>query len=64
MRLHGNTVLGEGSLGGDVVRAIRWFGIAPESAYPGRRYGGERHDHSELHAVLRGALDGVIENRQ
>jgi bleomycin hydrolase len=64
VRLHGSTVFGEGSLGGDVMRAVRLYGIVPESAYPGRRYGGERHDHSELQAVLRGALDGVVGNRQ
>jgi bleomycin hydrolase len=38
------------------------YGIVPEAAYPGRRYGGQRHDHSELQSVLRGALDALVEN--
>lgn len=63
VRLHGNTVLGQGSLGQDVLRAVKLYGIMPEAAYPGRRYGAERHDHSELHGVLRGALDALVENR-
>ncbi|MEE9132420.1 MAG: C1 family peptidase [Gemmatimonadota bacterium] len=64
VRLHGNTVLGQGSLGQDVIRVVRLYGVMPEDAYEGRRYGTDLHDHSELHAVLRGALDGLIQNRQ
>ncbi len=63
VRLHGNTVFGPGSLGQDVIRAIRLYGMVPEEVYPGRRYGAEQHDHSELQAVLRGSMDGVIKTR-
>jgi len=63
VRLHGNTVLGQGSLGQDVLRAVKLYGLVPEAAYPGRRYGAERHDHSELHGMLRGALDALVESR-
>lgn len=63
VRLHGNTVFGPGSLAQDVLRVVRLYGVVPEDAYAGRRYGGEQHDHSELQAVLSGALDGVIETR-
>jgi bleomycin hydrolase len=63
VRLHGNTVFGPGSLGQDVMRAIRLYGTVPEDVYSGRRYGAELHDHSELHSVLSGAMDGVIKAR-
>ena len=39
------------------------YGFVPEAAYPGRRYGAELHDHSELHGLLRGALEALVENR-
>lgn len=64
VRLHGNTVFGAGSLGQDVLRAIRRYGVMPESAYPGRRYGAEQHDHSELHRVLAGYVEALIDGRQ
>jgi bleomycin hydrolase len=57
-------VFGPGSLGQDVIRVIRRYGVVPEDVYPGRRYGAELHDHSELHAVLTGAIDAVISRRQ
>lgn len=64
VRLHGNTVLGQGSLGQDVLRAVKLHGMVPETAYQGRRYGAKRHDHSELHGLLRGALDAIVDNGQ
>jgi bleomycin hydrolase len=63
VRLHGNATLGEGSLGGDVMRALGQYGAVPEEAYPGRRYGAEQHDHGELFAVLEGAADAVVGRR-
>ena len=64
VRLHGNTALGEGSLGGDVFRAVREYGAVPESVYPGRRYGGDRHDHGELIVLVRAAADALVERRE
>ncbi|MGD8727158.1 MAG: C1 family peptidase [Gemmatimonadales bacterium] len=64
VRLHGTAAMGQGSLGGDVLRALRLYGVVPEAAYPGRRYGAEEHDHSEMHSVLRGASDALVEARQ
>ncbi|NIM52478.1 MAG: aminopeptidase [Gemmatimonadales bacterium] len=63
VRLHGNTTLGQGSLAGDVIRAVRLYGAVPEALYSGRQYGKERHDHAELHAVLKGAVDAVVKTR-
>jgi bleomycin hydrolase len=64
VRLHGNTVFGQGSVAGDVFRAVRLYGFVPESVYVGRRYGGERHDHSELQGVLQAALTALVGNGQ
>jgi bleomycin hydrolase len=63
VRLHGNATLGEGSVGGDVLRGIREFGAVPEDAYPGRRYGAEQHDHGELFTVLEAAAEAVVSRR-
>ncbi len=61
VRLHGNTTIGQGSLGGDVFRAVREYGAVPEEVYPGRRYGAERHDHGELFALVQAAADALVE---
>ncbi len=61
VRMHGRAALGQGSLAQDVTRAIGLYGLVPESVYPGRRYGAEQHDHSELHTVLKGAVDALVE---
>ncbi len=63
VRMHGSAALGQGSLGGDVLRAVRLFGIVPEAAYQGRRYGAEEHDHGELHGMLKAAADALVGQR-
>jgi bleomycin hydrolase len=64
VRLHGNATLGEGSVGGDVMHAVRAYGVVPEGAYPGRRYGSEQHDHGELFGLLHGAAEALVSQRQ
>lgn len=64
VRLHGNATLGEGSVGGDVMHAVRAYGVVPEAVYPGRRYGAEQHDHGELFALLHGAAEALVSQRQ
>jgi len=61
VRMHGSAAMGEGSVAGDVMRAVRLFGIVPEAVYPGIRYGGQRHDHSELYAVLKASADQLVD---
>jgi bleomycin hydrolase len=63
LRYHGSAGLGQGSLAGDVMRAVRLYGIVPEGVYPGHEYGGEGHDHSELHRVLKASADALLESR-
>ena len=64
VRLHGSTALGQGSLAGDVIRAIRKYGAVPQEVYEGRRYGAPGHDHSELFALVQAAADALVERRQ
>jgi len=64
VRLHGSAALGQGSLAGDVIRAIRKYGAVPQEVYEGRRYGSPGHDHSELFAMVQAAADALVERRQ
>jgi len=63
VRMHGNATLGSGGLSGDVMRAVREFGVVPESVYNGEPYGATKHNHIEMDAVLKASLDAVINNR-
>lgn len=64
VRLHGNTVFGPGSLGGDALYVVRHYGLVPEIVYDGVIEGGKGHNHSELHSVLEGMLGNVVKNGQ
>jgi len=59
VRMHGNANLGPGGAFHDVTNVIREFGIVPESVYPGNPMAGNKHDHSELDAALKGFLDVI-----
>lgn len=63
VRYHGKTQFGEGSLSGDLLRIVRDHGMMPNSAFPGLLAGQSKHDHQEMDAVLKGALDGLVKNR-
>ena len=56
----GKANFSEGSLSHDVIRTIDRFGFVPERVYPGREEMTQPHDHGELVAVLKGALDALI----
>lgn len=62
VRMHGHTNLGPGGAFHDATNVIREYGIVPEEAYPGNPMAGNKHDHSELDAVLKGFLDVVVKN--
>ncbi|MFO7769632.1 MAG: C1 family peptidase [bacterium] len=63
VRMHGNNRFGPGALGHDVFYTIRDHGIVPEEDYPGLWEYEEAHNHSELHRVLTGYVDGVLGGR-
>ncbi|MCR9171492.1 MAG: C1 family peptidase [bacterium] len=61
VRLDGKTNFGQGGEFHDIPAVIEEFGVVPQSAYDGLNYGLEKHNHSEMYNVLKGAMDGVIQ---
>lgn len=60
VRLDGKTNFGEGGEFHDIPAVVEEFGVVPQEAYDGLNYGSEKHNHSEMYKVLKGAMDGVI----
>ena len=58
----GKAQFSEGGLAHDVFNSVEDYGLVPESAYSGLNGGEERHNHSELVAVLKGMLNVYIDN--
>jgi bleomycin hydrolase len=64
VRMHGTANFGQGGALHDIPYVIEKYGIMPLEAYKGLDYGLENHNHSEMEAILKGILDGVIANKQ
>ena len=60
IRYHGLTNFGDGGQAHDVMIALEKFGAVPEEVYPGRKSSEEKHNHSEMIAVLKASMDAVI----
>ncbi len=60
----GKANFSQGSLSHDLIRVAKRHGIVPESIYSGKLEGEEKHDHSEMEAVLKGMLDGVLKRKR
>ena len=58
----GKAQFSEGGLGHDVINSVEKFGLVPESIFSGLQIGEEKHNHSELIAVLKSMLDTYIKN--
>ncbi len=59
----GKAQLSEGGLAHDVLNAVRLHGLVPTEAYTGLvDVGTDRHDHSELIAVLRSVAETYVDN--
>ena len=58
----GKAQFSEGGLAHDVINSIAQYGLVPETAYSGLTTGSEKHNHSEMIAVLKGMLDVYITN--
>lgn len=63
-RTDGNTNFDEGGAFHDIPWVISRFGVVPESVFTGLNYGSEKHTHAELAAVLKGAMQGVLDARE
>lgn len=64
VRMHGLTNFSQGGAFHDIPHVINKYGIMPQEAYQGLNYGLDKHNHSEMEAVLKGMLDAVIKNKQ
>lgn len=62
IRYHGLFNFGPGGQAHDVTNVVKEFGMVPEEVYPGINYGSDKHDHSELDAVLEGMLKAVVKS--
>jgi bleomycin hydrolase len=65
VRMHGKNNFGQGGAFWDIPYVINNHGIVPEEIYSGKNYGGgEKHNHSELEAVLLAFVKTITENPQ
>lgn len=64
VRMHGKSNFGQGGAFHDIPYVIQKYGIMPEEVYAGLNYGTEKHNHSELDAMLTGMVKTVTENPQ
>lgn len=59
IRLQGAANFAAGGSLIDVPYVIETYGIVPEEAYPGLKYGEDKHDHTELDAALRAYVRSI-----
>lgn len=60
VRRQGKANFGQGSMAHDVFNIMGEHGLMPESAYNGRPSGEEKHNHTEMEALLKGIVDAVV----
>ena len=60
IRYHGNAQYSQGGLSHDVMNVVENYGMVPNQFCTGNIKGDEKHNHSELFAVSKGILDGVL----
>jgi len=63
VRFHGNINFGGGGAFHDVTNTIKKYGIVPESAYDGLKYGEDKHVHGEIDEVLKAYVDAIVKNK-
>lgn len=59
----GKANFSQGSLSHDVIRVLNSKGIMPQSAFAGKAPSEKKYNHSEMEAVLKGMLDGVLKQK-
>jgi bleomycin hydrolase len=64
LRMHGMHNFGPGGAFHDIPFVVSRHGIVPESVYKGLNYGSEKHDHTELEAMIIAALGAIKEAPQ
>lgn len=64
VRLHGHLNFAVGGNAGDVLTAIRDYGIVPMEVYPGLNYGTAKPHFDEIDAVLKAYVEAVVSQRK
>lgn len=64
VRLHGHLNFAVGGNAGDVLTAIRDYGIVPMEVYPGLNYGTAKPHFDEIDAVLKAYVEAVVRQRK
>ena len=65
VRMHGKSNLGQGGGFWDIPYVLKNYGIVPEEVYTGKNYGGgDKHNHSEMEAVLNAIVKTISDNPQ
>jgi bleomycin hydrolase len=62
VRLDGKGNFSEGGAFHDIPYVIKNYGIVPAEVYKGLNYGSQDHDHSEMYAMLNGAVEGLMKH--
>jgi len=60
VRRQGTAQLGEGGLAHDLLNAVKQYGIAPESVYPGRKDPSKPLNHSQLEKSLKNVCEEFV----
>jgi len=64
VRMHGYLDYGQGGELHDVINMYAKYGAVPQYVYTGLQYGSTRNDFGELHAILKGFLEGMVKGNQ
>ncbi|MCB9361592.1 MAG: aminopeptidase [Flavobacteriales bacterium] len=64
VRMHGNFNFSAGGAFHDIPYIIKKYGIVPEEIYSGLNYGEDKHNHAEMDAILKAAVDQIVKNPQ
>lgn len=64
VRMHGETNFAAGGAFHDIPYIIKKYGIVPNQVYKGLNYGEDKHNHSEMDAILKAAVDEIVKNPQ
>lgn len=64
VRMHGNFNFGAGGAFHDIPYVMERYGIVPAEVYEGLEYGTKGHNHGELDAVMKGAVDPLLKRRK
>jgi len=59
-RMQGHTNFGAGGAFADAAHVWKKYGMVPEEVYTGLNYGSNEHNHSELDALLKAYVDGIV----